>query len=133
MKKLAVLVAASLAAITLVVATATPVRADEARPSPVAAKVDKVFARLDADRDGRISRPEAEKGKRDFQKLLTFPPEKAAELIVDGVQKRRARVLIGLSAKVPDVLARLFPANSMAVFGKLVGASGRRAPQRVAR
>jgi Ca2+-binding EF-hand superfamily protein len=64
MKKLAVLVAASLAATTLVVATATPVRADEARPSPVAAKVDKVFARLDADRDGRISRPEAEKGNR---------------------------------------------------------------------
>ncbi|TCK22850.1 SDR family NAD(P)-dependent oxidoreductase [Pseudonocardia endophytica] len=73
-----------------------------------------------------IPAEEAEKGKRDFQKLLTFPADKAAELIVDGIEKRRGRVLIGISAKVPDVLARLFPANSMKVFAKLVGASGRR-------
>ena len=76
-----------------------------------------------------IPAEEAEKGKRDFQKLLTFPADKAATLIVDGIEKRRARVLIGISAKVPDVLARLFPANSMTVFARLVGASGKRAQQ----
>jgi len=73
-----------------------------------------------------IPAEEAEKGKRDFQKLLTFPADRAASLIVDGIEKRRARVLIGISAKIPDALARLFPANSMKVFATLVGASGRR-------
>jgi Ca2+-binding EF-hand superfamily protein len=64
MKKLTVLTAAAALALATLVAGATAARADEPRPSPVAARVDKVFARLDADRDGRISRPEAEKGKR---------------------------------------------------------------------
>ncbi len=76
-----------------------------------------------------IPAEEAEKGKRDFAKLLTFPADKAAGLIIDGVEKRRGRVLIGISAKVPDVLARLFPANSMKIFARLVGASGRRDQQ----
>ncbi|MBW0101116.1 SDR family oxidoreductase [Pseudonocardia sp. KRD291] len=71
-----------------------------------------------------IPADEAEQGKRDFAKLLTIPPEKAAEQIIDGIEHRRARVLIGMSAKIPDVLARLFPANSVTVFSRLVGAAG---------
>lgn len=78
-----------------------------------------------------IPAEEAEQGRRDFAKLLTFPPVKAAELIIDGIERRRPRVLIGMSAKIPDVLARLFPANSMAVFSRLLGAAG--AAQRTAR
>jgi short-subunit dehydrogenase len=71
-----------------------------------------------------IPAEEAERGKKDFEKLLTFPAEKAAELIVDAIAKRRPRLLIGISAKVPDLLARLAPANSIRIFAKLVGASG---------
>ncbi|MEJ8280029.1 SDR family NAD(P)-dependent oxidoreductase [Pseudonocardia spirodelae] len=71
-----------------------------------------------------IPAEEAERGKRDFEKLLTFPAEKAAALIVEAIEKRRPRLLIGISAKVPDLLARLAPANSLAIFGKIVGASG---------
>lgn len=80
----------------------------------------------DAARVGvNIPAEEAEQGKRDFEKLLTFPAEKAAELIVDAVERRRPRLLIGISAKVPDVLARLAPARGLALFTRIVGASGR--------
>jgi Ca2+-binding EF-hand superfamily protein len=61
MKKLAVLAAAAAAASLLV---AVPAFAADRPRSPVNDKVDQVFARLDADHDGRISRPEAEQGKR---------------------------------------------------------------------
>jgi short-subunit dehydrogenase len=59
---------------------------------------------------------QAEAGKRNFARLLTFPPERAATLILSAVEQRRPRVLIGLSARVPDLLARLFPARSAAIL-----------------
>jgi short-subunit dehydrogenase len=61
---------------------------------------------------------EAAAGKADFAKLLTFPAEKAAALIVDAVEKRRPRLLIGISAKIPDVLVRVAPGG----YGKLLAA-----------
>ena len=50
-------------------------------------------------------------GKAAFERLLTYPPERAAEQIVGAVEKRRPRLLIALSARVPDVIARLAPAR----------------------
>ncbi|AUZ89014.1 hypothetical protein CVO76_16210, partial [Arthrobacter agilis] len=50
-----------------------------------------------------------------FDKLLTFPAERAAELMLEAVKTRRPRLLIGLSAKVPDVVARVAPMS----FGML--------------
>jgi short-subunit dehydrogenase len=58
-----------------------------------------------------VSMEEYERGRRQFAKLLTMPPETAAAQIVDAVEKRRPRLLIGWSAKVPDVLARLLPGS----------------------
>jgi short-subunit dehydrogenase len=55
-------------------------------------------------------------GKAQFAKLLTFPPERAAELIVTAVQRRRPRLLIGMSAVVPDVLARVAPGHYPALL-----------------
>jgi Ca2+-binding EF-hand superfamily protein len=54
-----------IAALALVfsIAAATPARAD-APPRDLDKMVDKVFARLDADHDGRISRAEADKRPR---------------------------------------------------------------------
>ncbi|MBU2665192.1 SDR family NAD(P)-dependent oxidoreductase [Actinoplanes bogorensis] len=46
---------------------------------------------------------------RSFESLLTFPPEKAAELILTAVTRRKARLLIASSAKFPDFLARMAP------------------------
>jgi short-subunit dehydrogenase len=52
-----------------------------------------------------------EAGKAAFARLLTYPPERAAERIAGAVEKRRPRLLIALSARVPDVIARLAPAR----------------------
>ncbi|NMO56101.1 SDR family NAD(P)-dependent oxidoreductase [Actinoplanes sp. TBRC 11911] len=53
-------------------------------------------------------------------KLLTFPPEKAARQILDAAARRKARVLIAVSAKVPDLLARALPVGHAAVMRKVV-------------
>lgn len=63
-----------------------------------------------------VSRDEYEVGRRQFEKLLTIDPAKAAEAILRGVERRRGRVLIGWSAKVPDLLGRLVPAS----YGKIL-------------
>jgi hypothetical protein len=57
-----------------------------------------------------VSRQEAEDGRAQFATLLTIDPADAAEIIIDGIERRRGRVLIGWSAKIPDLLARLLPA-----------------------
>lgn len=43
--------------------------------------------------------------------MRTTSPQKAARLILDGAQRRRARVVIGPDAKALDLLGRLFPAS----------------------
>lgn len=55
----------------------------------------------------------AEKQRRLFEKLLRYPAERAAEEILEAVRRRRARLLISASAKVPDLLARLLPTGHM--------------------
>jgi short-subunit dehydrogenase len=57
--------------------------------------------------------PEAERaaGQAQWDRLLTMAPAKAAAVIVDGIEHRRPRVLIGWSAKIPDLLARLVPGS----------------------
>jgi short-subunit dehydrogenase len=62
--------------------------------------------------------------------LLTYPPEKAAAEILDGVRRRKARVLIAASAKVPDLLARLMPVSHMKVIQRLTAAATRSAAAR---
>jgi len=58
-----------------------------------------------------VSVEEYEQGREQFAKLLTMPPEIAAAQILAAVEKRRPRLLIGWSAKVPDVLVRLMPGS----------------------
>ena len=52
-----------------------------------------------------------EQGRRQFATLLTMPPETAAAQIMAAIEQRRPRLLIGWSAKVPDVLVRLLPGS----------------------
>ena len=72
---------------------------------------------------------EAEDGRAQFATLLTIDPADAAEIIIDGIERRRGRVLIGWSAKIPDLLARLLPAASVRVLTVVmrarIGMSGR--------
>jgi short-subunit dehydrogenase len=71
---------------------------------------------------------QAEKDRQRFEKLLTFPADKAAEQIVDGIAKRKPRVLIAFSARSSDFFARLLPASYMTAIDLLSGrrSAGRR-------
>jgi short-subunit dehydrogenase len=65
---------------------------------------------------------EYEASRRRFEKLLTIDPARAAETILDGVRRRRGRVLIGWSATLPDLVARLVPGS----YGRLLALGARR-------
>ena len=44
-------------------------------------------------------------------KLLRMPPAEAARIIIDGVERDRARVLVGNDAKLIDLIVRSFPVS----------------------
>jgi len=71
-----------------------------------------------------VSRDEWEQGQKQFAKLLTIEPATAAAQIVEAIEKRRPRLLIGWSAKVPDVLVRLMPGSYWRLVAR--GAARRR-------
>jgi short-subunit dehydrogenase len=68
-----------------------------------------------------VSQEEYEQGRKQFAKLLTMPPEAAAAQIVEAIEKRRPRLLIGASAKVPDVLVRLMPGTYWRLIERRAG------------
>ena len=69
-------------------------------------------ARMAAGADQR----EIDAAKKQFNKLLTYPADKAAAKILEGVRLRRGRVLIAMSAVGPDLVSRLFPSSYWDVF-----------------
>jgi short-subunit dehydrogenase len=73
-----------------------------------------------------VPRSEIEASEREWQRMLTIDPAVAAETILDGVERRQKRVLIGLSAKIPDMLARLLPASYDTVLTAVVKLAARR-------
>jgi NAD(P)-dependent dehydrogenase (short-subunit alcohol dehydrogenase family) len=52
------------------------------------------------------------------EKLLRLPPEKAAQIIVRGIERRRARILVGRDAVFISLIERLFPVNNWSVLGR---------------
>lgn len=59
---------------------------------------------------------------KEFDKLARTTPDKAARVILDGVEKGKARVLVGMDAKVLDAIVRLTGPRYMRLFA----AAGRR-------
>ncbi len=55
--------------------------------------------------------------KKRFEKFLRMPPEQAGETIVTGVEKRRARVVVGNDAKFMALVERIAPVS----YWKLIG------------
>ena len=53
-----------------------------------------------------------------IEKLLRMPPEKAGELIVQGVAKGKARILVGTDAKVASLVERLMPVSYWRLLGR---------------
>lgn len=63
--------------------------------------------------------PEEDETKRkSFEAFLTLPPAIAGETIVRGVEKRKARVLVGTDAKVLALIERLMPVNYWNMLGR---------------
>lgn len=56
-----------------------------------------------------------------FDKLARTSPERAAQIILDGVRKNRARVLVGADAKVFDLVVRATGSGYQRIFGALTG------------
>ena len=46
-----------------------------------------------------------------FEKLLTMTPENAAAIIVEGIEKRKSRILVGGVVKLFDTISRKFPST----------------------
>lgn len=73
------------------------------------------------------SEEDAARGKAGFAKLLTYPADRAAAQILNGVERRKGRVLIAYTAVVPDLLARLFPTRYLTVMNLLQPGASRNA------
>jgi NADP-dependent 3-hydroxy acid dehydrogenase YdfG len=54
------------------------------------------------------------------KKLANTTPEKAAEVILDGVRKNKARILIGNDAKIFEIAVRALGAGYQGVFPNIV-------------
>jgi short-subunit dehydrogenase len=65
-----------------------------------------------------VSAEEAERRREHFRRALRLPAETAGEAIVRGVERRRARVLVGSDAKVLSLIARVLPASYWKVLSR---------------
>ncbi|MBV8638292.1 MAG: SDR family NAD(P)-dependent oxidoreductase [Candidatus Eremiobacteraeota bacterium] len=63
-----------------------------------------------------------ERNKRLWQKMLRMPPEEAAAIIVRGIERRRARILVGNDAKIAAIAERCAPVS----YGRLLRLLNRR-------
>jgi hypothetical protein len=54
-----------------------------------------------------------------FENAVRTTPERAAEIIVNGIVKRKPRVLVGPDAVMLDLLVRLLPVQYQRVMGLL--------------
>lgn len=59
---------------------------------------------------------DAQKSIKNFDKLLRTPPEEAAKVILDAVQRDARRVLIGNDAKALDLMQRIIPTAYQRIF-----------------
>ena len=59
-----------------------------------------------------------DQGLARIERLLRMPPERAAEIIVRGVAKDRARILVGIDAKVGSLIERLMPVAYWRLLGR---------------
>jgi short-subunit dehydrogenase len=63
---------------------------------------------------------EVERGRKTMEKLLRMAPEQAGEIIVRGIEKRQARILVGSDAKAAAFLERLAPVGYWNLLKKAI-------------
>lgn len=59
-----------------------------------------------------------EEQKKRFEKFLRMPPERAGEIIVSGVEKRKPRVMVGNDARFMAAIERLAPVSYWKLLGR---------------
>ncbi|MCB9592207.1 MAG: NAD(P)/FAD-dependent oxidoreductase [Sandaracinaceae bacterium] len=64
---------------------------------------------------------EVEERLKDIEKSFITTPEKAASIILKGIERRKARILVGPDAHLVETLERLFPTTNLEVLAKLLG------------
>lgn len=64
-------------------------------------------ARVSAD----VCAEDVERSRVQAQKLLRMPPQRAAQIILSGIERDKARVLVGNDARILSWLERLLPVN----------------------
>lgn len=78
--------------------------------------------RTDIARHARVGSgadPEQERqGREAFERLLRFPADRAAELVIEAMVARNPRLLIGADAKVLQALARVAPTRYWSVLSR---------------
>lgn len=68
-------------------------------------------ARFDA-----MTEKERERGRAYFERVLTMPPERAADIIVRGIERNAPRILIGREAYIMDITQRLSPTRYSSII-----------------
>ncbi len=56
---------------------------------------------------------------KESERLLRMPPPRAAEIIVRGIEKNKARILVGYDAKIVSLLERVLPVSYWKILEKL--------------
>lgn len=74
---------------------------------------------VDARLTGSPTATEIAQRQERFERLLRMPPEKAGEIIIRGVERRQARILVGSDAKFGALIERLFPVSYWALLSRL--------------
>ncbi len=59
-----------------------------------------------------LSAEEVARQRAAMRKMLKLPPEVAGETIIQGVERRKARVLVGTDAKIIAMLVRVAPVST---------------------
>lgn len=53
-----------------------------------------------------------------FKKIARTSPEKAAEIIIRGIEKKEPRILVGVDARILDLVQRVFPRRYWELLGR---------------
>jgi len=101
----------------------TGVRAINVHPGGVDTNIVR-NGRLHGDPEGR-GRTKEELA-RDFAAMTMTTPDRAAEIIHEGVERGRARILVGPDARIFDTLARVAPTRYYDVMARLQPLAARR-------
>ncbi len=78
------------------------------------------YARDGGDKVGSAGRMSTQERSDNFNdKFAKTTPEQAAKIIINGIIKKQPRILVGLDAKILDLLQRFLPVKYQKVVKKV--------------